>query len=151
MGAKAVHPWPAPPSAVAVGFYADLVQAAVIPLACFAAIAAGWRLIRSPVEPQIGPCAPAREHVALAIGFLAFSFWVIVAARLATHAFALRYAIPSVIGASVLLGFAAGRVSRFEVEEGLRTLLRLKRQYRIRTMRGKLDWKGDLNAMRSDR
>jgi Arc/MetJ family transcription regulator len=36
------------------------------------------------------------------------------------------------------------------VEEGLRTLLRLTRQAEIRRLRGKLEWQGDLNAMRSD-
>ena len=34
--------------------------------------------------------------------------------------------------------------------EALRTLLRLRRQAEIRRFRGKLDWQGDLNAMRSD-
>lgn len=43
------------------------------------------------------------------------------------------------------------KTKREAVEEGLRTLLRLKRQAQIRTLRGKLKWKGDLNAMRSDR
>jgi Arc/MetJ family transcription regulator len=43
------------------------------------------------------------------------------------------------------------KTKREAVEEGLRTLLRLKRQAQIRTLRGKLDWKGDLNVMRSDR
>ncbi|CCJ06330.1 type II toxin-antitoxin system VapB family antitoxin [Methylocystis sp. SC2] len=36
------------------------------------------------------------------------------------------------------------------VELGLRTLLRLQRQKRIRSLRGKLDWRGDLDAMRTD-
>jgi Arc/MetJ family transcription regulator len=36
------------------------------------------------------------------------------------------------------------------VEEGLRTLVRLKRQSRVRAWRGKLRWKGDLDRMRSD-
>uniref|UniRef100_UPI003B5B996C type II toxin-antitoxin system VapB family antitoxin n=1 Tax=Novacetimonas labruscae TaxID=3229898 RepID=UPI003B5B996C len=36
------------------------------------------------------------------------------------------------------------------VELGLRTLIRLKQQRELRTLRGKLDWQGDLNAMRSD-
>jgi len=36
------------------------------------------------------------------------------------------------------------------VEEGLRTLLRLKRQGEIRKLRGKLNWQGDLDAMRRD-
>jgi len=43
------------------------------------------------------------------------------------------------------------RTKREAVEEGLRTLLRLKRQAGIRRLRGKLDWQGDLNAMRRDR
>jgi Arc/MetJ family transcription regulator len=46
---------------------------------------------------------------------------------------------------------AAGlKTKREAVEEGLRTLLRLKRQAGIRRLRGKLNWQGDLNAMRSD-
>jgi Arc/MetJ family transcription regulator len=42
------------------------------------------------------------------------------------------------------------KTKREVVEEALRTLLRLKRQAKIRQLRGKLDWQGDLNAMRSD-
>jgi Arc/MetJ family transcription regulator len=42
------------------------------------------------------------------------------------------------------------KTKREAVEEGLRTLLRLKRQARIRQLRGKLNWQGDLNTMRSD-
>ena len=34
---------------------------------------------------------------------------------------------------------------------GLRTLLRLRQQEEIRRFRGKLDWQGDLNAMRTDK
>ena len=36
------------------------------------------------------------------------------------------------------------------VEAGLRTLLRLRQQEEIRRYRGKLDWQGDLNAMRTN-
>ena len=43
------------------------------------------------------------------------------------------------------------KTKREAVEEGLRSLLRLKRQAEIRRLRGKLNWQGDLNAMRSDR
>ncbi len=39
---------------------------------------------------------------------------------------------------------------RAAVEEGLRTLLRLRQQEGIRRLRGKLNWHGDLDAMRSD-
>lgn len=42
------------------------------------------------------------------------------------------------------------KTKRAAVEQGLRTLLRLSRQAQIRRLRGKLDWQGDLNAMRSD-
>jgi Arc/MetJ family transcription regulator len=43
------------------------------------------------------------------------------------------------------------KTKREAVELGLRTLLRLNRQMEIRRFRGKLDWQGDLDAMRSDR
>ena len=43
------------------------------------------------------------------------------------------------------------KTKREAVEEGLRTLLRLSRQAQIRRLRGKRDWRGDLNAMRTDR
>ncbi|GBR59968.1 hypothetical protein AA18889_2337 [Acetobacter senegalensis DSM 18889] len=36
------------------------------------------------------------------------------------------------------------------VELGLRTLIKLKQQRELRTLRGKLDWQGNLDAMRSD-
>ena len=40
---------------------------------------------------------------------------------------------------------------REAVELGLRTLLRLRQQEEIRRFRGKLDWQGDLGAMRTDK
>jgi Arc/MetJ family transcription regulator len=43
------------------------------------------------------------------------------------------------------------KTKREAVEEGLRTLLRLRRQAAIRQLRGKLDCHGDLDAMRNDR
>lgn len=43
------------------------------------------------------------------------------------------------------------KTKREAVELGLRTLLRLRRQEQIRRFRGKLDWQGDLDAMRRDR
>jgi Arc/MetJ family transcription regulator len=36
------------------------------------------------------------------------------------------------------------------VETGLRLLIQIKKQERIRGLRGKLTWDGDLDAMRSD-
>jgi Arc/MetJ family transcription regulator len=43
------------------------------------------------------------------------------------------------------------KTKREAVEQGLRTLLRLSKQSEIRHLRGKLNWEGDLNAMRTDR
>ena len=43
------------------------------------------------------------------------------------------------------------KTKREAVEEGLRILLRLTEQAEIRRFRGKLDWHGDLDVMRSDR
>lgn len=42
------------------------------------------------------------------------------------------------------------KTKREAVELGLRTLLQLRRQEEIRRYRGKFDWQGDLEAMRSD-
>jgi len=43
------------------------------------------------------------------------------------------------------------KTKREAVELGLKTLLRLKRQERIKAFRGKLQWEGDLDMMRTDR
>ena len=37
------------------------------------------------------------------------------------------------------------------IEEALRTLIRLKAQEEVRSLRGKLRWEGDLNQMRQGR
>lgn len=43
------------------------------------------------------------------------------------------------------------QTKREVVELGLRMLVRLGRQQEIRGLRGKLKWRGDLDAMRTDR
>jgi len=42
------------------------------------------------------------------------------------------------------------KTKREAVEQGLKTLVRLKRQEQIRKYRGKLQWEGDLDRMRRD-
>ncbi len=42
------------------------------------------------------------------------------------------------------------KTKREAVELGLKTLLRLKKQEYIKAFRGKLQWDGDLEAMRTD-
>jgi Arc/MetJ family transcription regulator len=43
------------------------------------------------------------------------------------------------------------KTKREAVELGLRTLLRLQQQGEIRQFRGKLNWQGDLEAMRMEK
>jgi Arc/MetJ family transcription regulator len=43
------------------------------------------------------------------------------------------------------------KTKREAVELGLRTVVRLRKQDEIRRFRGKLDWQGDLDAMRADK
>ena len=42
------------------------------------------------------------------------------------------------------------KTKREAVEQGLKTLVRLKQQEQIRKYRGKLNWEGDLDDMRRD-
>ena len=42
------------------------------------------------------------------------------------------------------------KTKREVVEEGLRTVVRLSKQAQIRRLRGKVNWRGDLDAMRND-
>ena len=42
------------------------------------------------------------------------------------------------------------KTKREAVELALRALLRLRQQGRIRELRGRLDWQGDLESMRKD-
>ncbi len=43
------------------------------------------------------------------------------------------------------------RTKREAVEMGLKALLKLQQQERIRDYRGKFDWEGDLDRLRTDR
>jgi Arc/MetJ family transcription regulator len=43
------------------------------------------------------------------------------------------------------------KTKREAVELGLRTVLRLSKQAQIGSLRGAVSWKGDLDAMRTDR
>ena len=48
------------------------------------------------------------------------------------------------------LDVSGNRSKRETVEEALKLLITLKNQAKIRALRGKLRWEGDLDAMRSD-
>ena len=50
-----------------------------------------------------------------------------------------------------VLRLTGAKSKREAVELGLKILIRLKKQARIRKYRGKLAWEGDLDAMRRDK
>lgn len=52
---------------------------------------------------------------------------------------------------SEALKASGAKTKREAVEMGLRTLLQLSRQSEVRRLRGKVQWTGDLEAMRRDR
>jgi Arc/MetJ family transcription regulator len=49
------------------------------------------------------------------------------------------------------LRLTGAKTKKEAVEMGLRTLLRLQQQAQLRQLRGKLQWEGDLDAMRIDK
>ncbi len=49
------------------------------------------------------------------------------------------------------LRLTGAKTKKEAVEMGLRTLLRLQQQAQLRQLRGKLQWDGDLEAMRTDK
>lgn len=51
---------------------------------------------------------------------------------------------------SEAMKLAGLQTKRETVEAGLRLLVQIKQQERLRTLRGKLPWEGDLERMRTD-
>ena len=43
------------------------------------------------------------------------------------------------------------KTKREVVEEGLKLLLKIKRQSQLKSLRGKLHWEGDISKMRTDK
>jgi Arc/MetJ family transcription regulator len=52
---------------------------------------------------------------------------------------------------SEALKVSGAKTKREAVEMGLKTLLQVNRQSEIRRLRGKIQWTGDLDAMRRDK
>ena len=51
---------------------------------------------------------------------------------------------------AVAMWLSGARTKRQAVEESLRLMVRLKRQEKVRKLRGRLRWTADLEAMRTD-
>ena len=52
---------------------------------------------------------------------------------------------------SEALGITGPKTKRAVIEEALRTLVRLKKQQQVRSLRGKLQWEGSLSLLRERR
>lgn len=48
------------------------------------------------------------------------------------------------------INLSGGKTKKAVVEEALQLLIKMKEQLKIRELRGKLNWEGDLDQMRSD-
>jgi hypothetical protein len=101
----------APPSWTAIStFYDGLLGSAVLPVMAVLMIAA--------IHPMSGPMTPRRRthespplyEMAAALAFTVLPVVTVILAKLVTGAFVNRYALPAVIGFSILLAFAANRL-----------------------------------------
>ncbi|MDX1699153.1 MAG: type II toxin-antitoxin system VapB family antitoxin [Melioribacteraceae bacterium] len=52
---------------------------------------------------------------------------------------------------SLALEITGFKTKKEVVEEGLRTLIRLKGQSKLKSLRGKLHWEGNIEKMRTDK
>ncbi len=48
------------------------------------------------------------------------------------------------------ISLSNGKTKKAIVDEALRLLVKFKKQFKIRELRGKLNWDGDLDQMRTD-
>jgi hypothetical protein len=92
--------------------YADLLTPALIPLLAIlvACGVAAWTLTRDNDELRPAPIPLPLDDIAAALGFVAIPILAVVAAKLVTGAFVNRYALPAVIGFSILAGFGSASV-----------------------------------------
>ena len=52
---------------------------------------------------------------------------------------------------AIALRISGSKTKKDVVEEGLRLLVKVKNQSKLKNYRGKLKWEGDLNKMRTDK
>ena len=94
-------------------FYHDLLAPAVMPLVAMLFLAGIYvAIFRAAGPAQNGEpgFAPPVHEIAAAFGFIVIPVICVVLAMLVTGAFTDRYAIPAVIGFSVLIAFIAARL-----------------------------------------
>jgi hypothetical protein len=117
----ASHFWAPPHWLQAVTFFADLAAPAMIFVPLFALAAGAWVLIAAcpklPLDGRLNePSRPAPnwhvEDVVLTLAFVSLPAVTMLLAKLVTQAYTFRYALPTVIGVTLLLAFALFRSSQ---------------------------------------
>jgi hypothetical protein len=114
--------WSAPPWSALVTSYIDFFRPAAIPILCIVSIVGLRQMLclsrknpsvsREPECDEAGHTWLPCEQVVLVVSLLGFAILVQFVAVLVTHAYAMRYALPTVLGAAMLLGLWAGRAKR---------------------------------------
>jgi len=114
-GAKtySAHFWSPPQWEAIPGFFYFLLLPAGPPLVAMLMLSAIY-LTPHPIDPchrsQVSRPAPPFYELAAAFGFVAIPVVAVILAKLVIGAFTFRYALPAVMGFSILLAFAASRL-----------------------------------------
>lgn len=111
--AYSAHFWAQPRWGSIAEFYYFLLIPAAFPLASILILAGVYRTSSPPrFNPADHPSRPAPpvHEIAAALGFVVMPAIAVILAKLVTGGFTYRYALPSVIGVSVLLAFGAYRL-----------------------------------------
>jgi len=113
--------WAKPQWTNTLGFYSYLLFPALLVLACIPiVIAAGYVLAGSGREVPFVSLNPIPGHeIAAALGFILIPFVAVFLAKTVTGAFTNRYAVPAVIGVSILLTWSISVLSHRKPGPGL--------------------------------
>lgn len=94
-------------------FYYNLLASAVLPLIAMLFLAGIYATLVRPVAPapdQSAGFSPPIHEVAAAVGFVLIPVVCVILGKFVTGAFTDRYALPAVIGFSILLAFVAAKL-----------------------------------------
>lgn len=92
-------------------FYVDLLTPALVPIVAILVVCgvAAATLNRERDDVGSDPNRLPLDEIAASVGFVVLPFIAVTAAKLVTGAFVTRYALPAVIGFSILAGFASAK------------------------------------------
>lgn len=122
------HTWSVPNWMMLPGFYFFLLAPAILPLAAALIVAAmpfAAKQSVSILSNQEDSSNAELPELAAALGFIALPVVAMILAKLIVGAFTYRYALPAVIGFSILFAFAAYRMSNGRALVGIVFVLTL--------------------------